>query len=329
MYYFSIVIPVYNVAPYLRDCLDSVLAQTFTDWEAICVNDGSTDGSGAILDEYAAIDQRFKVVHKTNAGVSAARNVALGLASGMLIVFLDSDDVLAKDSLSVLYDTAKKNPKADMLYFGLIRFDDGDEIDWSKHGREAKLVDVSKRLTCSDVMKDTLGLAYRRELVNQSQFARFAFHEDRVYYVEALVKANAYYDVGRPLYGYRMRGGSVTHSPERSAEETQCAISAFPKMLSLLIQSARIVDDNVMRSFSNYILERIPYQIMAQERSMRAQLWGMFFREVACVPVLKGVRNFRWALYKRTKSRLNAVCFGAMLYWFKVCISQSRKHLHM
>lgn len=78
---FSIIIPVYNVAPYLRECLDSVLAQICTDWEweAICVDDGSTDGSGAILDEYAARDGRFKVIHQTNAGVSAARNAALNV----------------------------------------------------------------------------------------------------------------------------------------------------------------------------------------------------------------------------------------------------------
>ena len=69
--FFSVIIPVYNVAPYLRECLDSVLKQTFTDWEAICVDDGSTDESGAILDEYAAKDKRFRVIHQANAGVSA------------------------------------------------------------------------------------------------------------------------------------------------------------------------------------------------------------------------------------------------------------------
>ena len=90
---FSIVIPIYNVAPYLRECLDSVLAQTFGDWEAICVDDGSTDGSGAILDEYAAADMRFRVVHQPNKGVCAARNVALDKARGEWIGFLDADDV--------------------------------------------------------------------------------------------------------------------------------------------------------------------------------------------------------------------------------------------
>ena len=93
--FFSIIIPVYNVAPYLHECLDSVLAQTFTDWEAICVDDGSTDGSGAILDEYAAKDRRFKIIHQENAGVSAARNVALALAHGEYVAFVDADDAVA------------------------------------------------------------------------------------------------------------------------------------------------------------------------------------------------------------------------------------------
>ncbi len=91
--FFSIVIPVYNVAPYLRECLDSVLAQTFGDWEALCVDDGSTDGSSDILDEYAAKDKRFRIIHQANAGVSVARNAAINMAQGDWTGFLDSDDV--------------------------------------------------------------------------------------------------------------------------------------------------------------------------------------------------------------------------------------------
>lgn len=97
--FFSIVIPVFNVAPWLRECLDSLLAQTFSGWEAICVDDGSTDKSGAILDEYATKDSRFRVIHKKNAGVSAARNEALGYIRGDFFTFVDADDAIAPDSL--------------------------------------------------------------------------------------------------------------------------------------------------------------------------------------------------------------------------------------
>lgn len=89
---FSVIIPVYNAGRYLRECLDSVLAQTFSDWEAICVDDGSTDDSGFVLDEYASRDNRFRIVHQKNAGVWAARNVALDIAKGDWITFVDADD---------------------------------------------------------------------------------------------------------------------------------------------------------------------------------------------------------------------------------------------
>lgn len=105
----SIIIPVYNVAPYLRECLDSVLAQTFTDWEAICVDDGSTDGSGAILDEYAVKDKRLKVYHQENKGVSEARQVGLDTASGMYIGFVDPDDWIDSGMFESLVRTAEEN----------------------------------------------------------------------------------------------------------------------------------------------------------------------------------------------------------------------------
>lgn len=92
---FSIIVPVYNAERYLRECLESVLAQTMQDWECICVDDGSTDGSGAILDEYAARDKRFRVIHKANEGVAVARNTGLEHARGEWITWLDADDEYA------------------------------------------------------------------------------------------------------------------------------------------------------------------------------------------------------------------------------------------
>jgi glycosyltransferase involved in cell wall biosynthesis len=103
--------------------LDSVLAQTFTDWEAICVDDGSTDGSGAILDEYAAKDKRFRVIHQANAGVSAARNKALDEIKGGWVGFLDGDDFLNIDFFKeAAFIVDKENPE--IIRFRFEQFED-------------------------------------------------------------------------------------------------------------------------------------------------------------------------------------------------------------
>ncbi|AQP45765.1 glycosyltransferase family 2 protein [Tessaracoccus flavus] len=102
----SVIVPVYNVAPYLTQCLDSVLAQTFGDFELLLVDDGSTDGSSALCDAYAARDDRVRVVHQPNAGLSAARNAGLKLALGEFITFLDGDDWFDAATLAVARQTA-------------------------------------------------------------------------------------------------------------------------------------------------------------------------------------------------------------------------------
>lgn len=112
---FSIVIPVYNVEQYLRECLDSVLSQTFTDWEAVCVDDGSTDRSGLILDEYAGKDRRFRVIHQTNGGVSVARNTALENVRGEWITFVDADDRIASWRLEYLHSIILRHPEVDWI----------------------------------------------------------------------------------------------------------------------------------------------------------------------------------------------------------------------
>lgn len=106
MYKISVIIPVYNAEKYLKKCVDSVLSQTLKEIEIILVNDGSTDKSGYICDEYAAKHQNIKVIHQENLGASAARNAALNIAVGKYIGFVDSDDYISNDMYRQLYDIA-------------------------------------------------------------------------------------------------------------------------------------------------------------------------------------------------------------------------------
>ena len=105
----SVIIPIYNVEKYLRRCLDSVKNQTFPDWEAICVNDGSPDNSAEILEEYAKKDARFKIVNKENGGLSDARNAGMAVASGEYILYLDSDDFIHPQTMEIAYSLALRD----------------------------------------------------------------------------------------------------------------------------------------------------------------------------------------------------------------------------
>ena len=106
---FSVVVPVYNVEKYLRECVESILRQTFDDFELILVDDGSKDSSGAICDEYAATDNRIKVIDKENEGQAIARNLGIKIAKGEYLGFVDSDDWVDEEYFENLYESAQRN----------------------------------------------------------------------------------------------------------------------------------------------------------------------------------------------------------------------------
>ena len=113
----SVIIPVFNVEKYLRECLDSVVNQTFCDIEIICIDDGSTDSSGTILEEYASKDRRFVTIHQANAGQAAARNKALDIAKGEYVLFVDSDDRIDLDLIEKTYSVAVSSGSELVMFY--------------------------------------------------------------------------------------------------------------------------------------------------------------------------------------------------------------------
>lgn len=213
---FSVIIPVYNVEAYLQACLDSVLNQTFEDWEAICVNDGSTDNSAAILEEYGHKDGRFKIVNQPNGGLSAARNTGLKAATGEYVLFLDSDDWLESSAMEIVF---KSLTDEDMLCFSGRRFSEKEgryhEADQLKPQEYTTGMDYynENALAVRDFAFVCVVLrAYKREclLSNELWFKEGIFHEDNLFTPLACYYAKQVKVINNCLYDYRVRANSIT-----------------------------------------------------------------------------------------------------------------------
>ena len=211
--FFSIIIPVYNVAPYLRECLDSVLAQTFADWDVICIDDGSTDGSGAILDEYAVKDKRFRVIHKANGGVSSARNAGLDAAMGEWVWFVDADDAIHPDSLTFLVKLIRADSAAKTISFTTQM--EGEQV----FGHWDCLPDVSQRISIDYIDSQSLRMhrrgawatIVRADIAKRFFFRKYAIGEDVLYHMSILWAYPETSLLSAPLYFYRIRSGSAVN----------------------------------------------------------------------------------------------------------------------
>jgi glycosyltransferase involved in cell wall biosynthesis len=233
---FSIIIPVYNVELYLRQCLESVLNQTYSDFEVVCVNDGSTDNSAAILNEYARNGARIKIIDQKNRGLSAARNAGIKGASGEYILLLDSDDWLEPNTLQTLAD---KQDGEDMVCFNGRRwFEDGTTetpdkgieeqgmTGWNYYNKYA-LQPRKFHFVC------TVLRLYKRTflLKNNLFFKEGIYHEDNLFTPIACYYAQSVRVIPDTLYVYRIRQGSITqqNDSQRIFDLVQVAnqLSAF------------------------------------------------------------------------------------------------------
>lgn len=218
--FFSIIIPVYNVAPYLRECLDSVLAQTFGDWEAICVDDGSTDGSGAILDEYAAKDKRFRVIHQSNAGVCIARQKGLDAAKGEYVTWCDPDDVIAPGYVEFVRNFVQSNPTVDIIGFDY-------ETNNTSSGARAYIPqriskDISQNLEgllSGTIHGSTCFRVFRHDFILKSKVRfpdyRVIVCEDLLFVFMLMLKNPNVANANRSFYFYRANNESIAHSIRR------------------------------------------------------------------------------------------------------------------
>lgn len=174
----SVIVPVYNVENYLSSCLESILSQSLMDMEIICVDDGSTDNSGRILDQYALRDNRIKVIHRLNAGYGASMNVGLSAASGEYIGIVESDDRIKPEMYQTLYAAAVQDDldlvKSDVMYW-IEGIDYVKEIhyQWLDDYYERVLSDADRNLFFDFFMNIWTGI-YKRSFLEEK---KIRFHE--------------------------------------------------------------------------------------------------------------------------------------------------------
>lgn len=237
---FSVIIPVYKVERYLRPCVESVLNQTYKDFELILVDDGSPDACPAICDEYAQKDSRVKVIHQKNMGQSGARNSGLDIASGDYICFIDSDDYLAdKNVFQKLAKATESNP--DIVHYKFREWFENNE-----HTADCKFdYDVpTENRTISDIYCDLIDKdAYynsawskiiKRSILtdNNIKFEQGLLGEDNEWYYHVVTSAKSLKLIDEPLYIYRRRAGSTTTTTTRKNLKDQLYV--IDKWVNLL-----------------------------------------------------------------------------------------------
>ncbi len=221
--FLSIIIPVYNVEKYLKQCVDSILSQNLTDYEIILVDDGSPDGSGVICDEYVSKNSCISVIHKTNGGLSSARNAGIDMAQGDYIIFMDSDDWW-NENVSVLgvLEQVKQSPKTEMFLFTSLDYVEGKGLFKRDEHTRLSLVPTDcveayyKGLLNNgnlEVSAATKILKKEFLIKNNLYFQQGITSEDNEWILRLLRCLNDVKIINEPLYICRMgRVGSITNS---------------------------------------------------------------------------------------------------------------------
>lgn len=283
---FSVILPAYNAAPFLDRCLRSLQAQTLPDWEALCVDDGCRDGTGEILDRFAAEDSRFKVLHKANEGVGAARNDAMRLAGGQYVLFLDSDDFLhpqtmdlclglaerdGSDIVAINYDHAYRNrtllrqllrlPDPEYPHFKTFRDYEtvvtDDIFDWATEytRHERKLATRH----CQPWRR-----IYRKEILAGIDFPTGIMYEDFPWWSEVMLRIRRATLTDLPLYFYYPNRGSFVFSSRESfkVESLRAAIRRAEK-------TYEHVDPRIREKWEREFLRPFQAKLSKKEKHLR------------------------------------------------------------
>lgn len=259
----SVIIPVYNVELYLEECLDSILKQTYHDYEIITVNDGSTDKSHFILSQYAKTNKKIKVISTENQGQSVARNIGLQAAIGNYIIFLDSDDKLVENAFEVCMKEIKKN-NLDAIFFGSDIIMDGVDLSLiNKFNYERPVALLNKCTTGEEFFSVSINTSKyivspcmyicSKLAIKDLKFFPNILHEDNLFTSKLLIsgRLKRVSCLGEKLYQRRLRPGSIM-----TQEMTRKNIDGYFIVAKLLIEErTKIRDKNIDLALANFITQ--------------------------------------------------------------------------
>ena len=260
----SVIVPVYNVEAYLRRCIDSIINQSYTNLEIILVDDGSTDNSGLICDEYAKKDNRVKVIHKENRGVSSARNIGFQNSAGEYIIFLDSDDEIKKEMLfdmkNILIET-----NSDMVCCGYINIFKDKEIVKLPQSDVLEKKDIFMVLmNDSGFFKSIWNKLFKKDiLLNENmEFIKFdeMMHmgEDYLWLCNVLFNCEKVYCIKKPYYlYYRRENGAVYNNTNRIDEKSVTQVEAYRKIANILKQIDKKIYHIFFKEYLGVIKEKM------------------------------------------------------------------------
>lgn len=252
----SVILPIYNVEKYLARAVESVSNQTYTNLEIILVDDGSTDSSGKICDDMSLRDNRIKVIHKPNGGVSDARNVGKRAATGQYILFIDPDDFISEKMIEILVNNIQEYD-ADVSCCQYMDVYDNNSFPQNSDVRIKKLINREEFL--KEYLYDTYITAsvctklMKREISDKIDFPVGKVYEDAFYHLELVKTADRFICITKPLYYYYHRTNSITTIPYR--KENMYAIEAYNNFL-------RYIEDTYEGKLKKYLRKSALFRLI-------------------------------------------------------------------
>ena len=302
----SVIVPVYNVEAYLERCVESILQQTYANFELILINDGSTDSSGLICDHLASQYENIKVYHIENAGVSNARNMGIQLATGSWVTFIDSDDFVTQDYLATLA-SAVEGVNVGFVIAPLHHIKNGIVTDLPSHSEKTELWSTEE--TMKELLMTTrtsffpVAKLFKRDLLADEKFnTNYHLAEDALFLTELLLKTRcSCVFIDKPVYYYDHREGSATTSVNRHVFDTievyQQIIAqvsqAFPNLKYELINREcwsyiTVYDKIIFTSREEYQKEKAELRtwIVQHRREIWKDAYFTTFRKVAILSLV-------------------------------------------